>query len=739
MAQGVNTVRPGANGLSVLENLNGWTVTGGGGTAVGATSDNSDASYITQPASNGPFSSRKDCFIPIAPPPALPSNQSVKYVQVRIRWDSGVGGSSQANTLVVQVGSSYHYGNNLGYSIVSAIEDQLTDPLIGAPATIGGQQNPLNPNTNLQWLVGYSTGSGDFSYQIGGAVAGIYLGTVWFSGARQYRIYEIYVDYFYDDDPTVAWNSALNVGSYRPTAQFNLTDTEADPYVEVETYWYTAAQYGAGGFVAGTSPGDAHVDTVVPPTSTTPIGAQPNIDLTNGTTYKVAMRIKQSANARWSAWVLGSAFTVSVIPPAVPTIAATVDNALGRIKLDVQGRDNLLTYNNASFETDVTGFTGTNATLSRITTQFLHGAASMQLASVAAGNMSALGPNGVNGAPVTVGQQYTAMASFRRVSGGANRLCHIDILWYTAAGALISTSAGGTTSINASWTQVTNTATAPATAAFAAVRVQVDGPTAAAEQFAVDQVDIGPGSSTVWTPGGIAATTGYAGLSSGTGQTILIERSLDGGTTWTQIRPQPASTLVGAIPQASIALGVQTSTVYDYEVPLGTNAIYRARTVAIYASADAGNPVPGNITNIASANSASTGAVQLTGPTNGMGWYLKDPANPTRNMAIDIVEETWKIKRPVVGAQFQPLGRADPLVVQDIVAKAKGSCTFEFVLLADYNSFVVLFESLNTLLLQRYDGTQYYIEFVVSGDLEEWNTNPIIRRMAMNFAEVVAP
>lgn len=741
MAQGVNTVRPGANAYGITESLASWTVTGGGGTAVGALSDNSDASFITSPASNGGFGSRNDCQIPIAAPPALPSTQSVKYVQVRIRWDDGAGGATQENTLVVQIGMPSKY--NLGsYSPSYFTEDTLAPPLASSPATLSGQQNPTNPITNQPFLVDTTTDVLPFHDTIYnyGTIATIKLGTIWASGFRQYRIYELYVDYFYDDDPTLAWSAATNVGSYRPTASFTLTDTESDPYIEVETYWYTAAQYGAGGFVAGTSPGDVHVDSVVAATNTTPVAAQPTSDLTNGTTYKVAMRVKQQINGRWSPWVLGSAFTVTVVPPAVPTITATVDNVLGRIQLALQGRDNLLTYNNSSFETDVTGFVGTNATLTRITTQFLHGVASMQLASVAAGNMSALGPSGVNGAPVTVGQQYTAMASFKRVSATANRNAHIDILWYTAAGALISTSAGGTSAVsNAAWVQVTNTATAPATAAFAAVRVQVDAPAAAAEQFAVDQVDIGPGTSTTWTPGGIAATTGFAGLSAGTGQAILVERSTDGGTTWAAIRPQPASVSVGAIPQSGILLGVQTATVFDYELGIGVAAIYRARTVATYASADAGNPVSGQITSIASPNTASTGSVQITGPQNGFGWYLKDPSVPSRNMAVDITDGTWKIKRPIIGAEFQALSRADPITVQDVVAKAKGSCTFEFVSNADYLNFITMLESLDVLLLQRYDGSQYYIEFVGSGDLEEWNTNPILRRMSMNFVEVLQP
>jgi hypothetical protein len=77
---------------------------------------------------------------------------------------------------------------------------------------------------------------------------------------------------------------------------------------------------------------------------------------------------------------------------------------------------------------------------------------------------------------VTVGQQYTAMASFLALTDVYT--CNVAISWYTSGGSLISTSSGSTVSSSTSaWTKATVTATAPATAAYAEVIAVLSGST----------------------------------------------------------------------------------------------------------------------------------------------------------------------------------------------------------------------------------------------------------------------
>jgi len=166
---------------------------------------------------------------------------------------------------------------------------------------------------------------------------------------------------------------------------------------------------------------------------------------------------------------------------------------------------NLLTTNQASLETDTTGwvtFFG-NTSLARSTAQFLIGTASLSLTAVAAGDMYAYTTNGVAGVPVVAGTVYTALASVR--SNTTSRSVNVGIVWYDAAGVTLSTSLGSETAdTSTGWTQGSCTAQAPATAARAAIQVRVTAAGAAGEVHYVDSISIASGSSTTWYPPGVS-------------------------------------------------------------------------------------------------------------------------------------------------------------------------------------------------------------------------------------------
>jgi hypothetical protein len=82
---------------------------------------------------------------------------------------------------------------------------------------------------------------------------------------------------------------------------------------------------------------------------------------------------------------------------------------------------------------------------------------------------------------------YAASAYFRAAASG--RTTAIYIRWYNSGGTTVSTSTGDTgTDVTTGFTRVSTVATAPATAAYAAVRVEVQSTGGASEVHYVDSV-----------------------------------------------------------------------------------------------------------------------------------------------------------------------------------------------------------------------------------------------------------
>ena len=100
-------------------------------------------------------------------------------------------------------------------------------------------------------------------------------------------------------------------------------------------------------------------------------------------------------------------------------------------------------------------------------------------------------------APVTAGQTYTSSAHVQLVSGTPATGAYGHITWFNSTGAYISgtTSAGTIALPMGSYVQVTETAVAPAGAAFAAPQIEFGGPTSGTAIVRIDQFGIFAGSS----------------------------------------------------------------------------------------------------------------------------------------------------------------------------------------------------------------------------------------------------
>lgn len=167
---------------------------------------------------------------------------------------------------------------------------------------------------------------------------------------------------------------------------------------------------------------------------------------------------------------------------------------------------NLLTANQASIETDVSGWTAVvNCTIARSTAQAADGVASLALTAAAtSGGMNAYQTD-TPFVPCTPGETITGLGSSR--ANTTTRNAHVILDFLDAAKAHIIYATGATTlNSNTGWTNHFVTATAPANAAYVRLVVETTVATVAGEVHYFDKMSIRRGLTTDWVPGGTAET-----------------------------------------------------------------------------------------------------------------------------------------------------------------------------------------------------------------------------------------
>ncbi len=149
---------------------------------------------------------------------------------------------------------------------------------------------------------------------------------------------------------------------------------------------------------------------------------------------------------------------------------------------------NLLTDNQASIETDTTGMTPFgSATLSRDTSTFYKGSASLKVVTPGLTSYEGVGINNVKLKPST---QYTASAYIKGNAGGEQ--LQVVFNWYDANSVLISQSTATNPTLTTSYARYTHTATSPANAAYCTFKVAGNGTVAIT--FWVDCIQVEEGS-----------------------------------------------------------------------------------------------------------------------------------------------------------------------------------------------------------------------------------------------------
>ena len=246
-----------------------------------------------------------------------------------------------------------------------------------------------------------------------------------------------------------------------------------------------------------------------------------------------------AANAVGSSELADNAVDTAAVADSAITTAKVADGAVTAAKMQRQV-GNLLSENQASIETDTSGWAaGTGSpTLARSSTQAKSGTYSLSVTATANATLTfAMGAGTANYAPVTAGETYTA--SLEMYAATTSRNAFVSVVWYTSGGSSVSTADAGTTTLPLNtWTRLTLTAVAPATAAFARIIVTVNS-AATSDVFYMDCAGVWRGASGKWQPPGVPipgqspiAVNGAVHLS-GTGSPEGVVTAAP-GSTWLQ-------------------------------------------------------------------------------------------------------------------------------------------------------------------------------------------------------------
>lgn len=206
-------------------------------------------------------------------------------------------------------------------------------------------------------------------------------------------------------------------------------------------------------------------------------------------------------------------------------------------------RRNLLSANQSSGTDvlrDATGFVAATGSVSSSTVQFDQGMRSLAWAVTAAnqtmgtGNLAALTTSADPAVDVPVLPSTVYSAGLRAKLSGSTGSARIDLLWYTAAGALISAATGGTVALSAvSFTTVTNVnITSPSTAALCRLRV-ANPAMGAAQTIYLDQWQLQQTAALdAWTIGTGVPRVSFTG---DLGQTYPIVGSVNASVELTEV------------------------------------------------------------------------------------------------------------------------------------------------------------------------------------------------------------
>lgn len=456
---------------------------------------------------------------------------------------------------------------------------------------------------------------------------------------------ELYATFTYTTYPTVTvddFGAAPTISNPDVTWTYSQADSYAQGAYRVKVYG--SGTYGLSGFDPETNTDYVYDSGIVYGTNE----LQQVYGLLDGVTYKAYVQVATLINGsyHWSEWSSNAAFTPDLDVPT-PALAATWSSVKQAVQLDLTLPVNLLDENAESVETDVNDYSvvAGSATIAQSTDQAKVGTNSIKVTNTGADEstvtISTL--TGTNGAPVTVGTEYTATAYV--YPGDSATEYGIAIRWYDSGGSGLSSSASATDTVTAAqWAKVTVTAAAPASAAYASVRLVADG-VETSEVFYWDVVGIAAtDSSTIYRSRAIAT----------------FERATSDGYV-TVYESSGLDALDGSV------------TVFDYEAPRdGTVLTYRVRVT------------------IVDVDSVITGAAvtDTVTPTSDGLWWWKSLDDPSLNRVVP-VRNGLDVEMESDTGVFRPLDSPVGVVVSGVVHGQDGTYDVTVVGQTEFEAYVL--------------------------------------------------
>lgn len=354
---------------------------------------------------------------------------------------------------------------------------------------------------------------------------------------------------------------------------------------------------------------------------------------------------------------------------------------------------NLLPYNVADMEQDVSGWSITGGTASQTTEQVLNGAYALKAVASGSGPMeiSTVVPAG----PVTpkVGYQFTPDI---KLGPGAvvGTTYQTKMEWLDAGGAVIRTRWQGWATPNTNWLSGAMGDIAPDSAV--SVRLSVVAPTpATGETWYMDLVTFREGGLTVQaepSPGGGAALTVRGLTTAGPTWLWSLTRIVAGQP------PQPVRGWAGDLMAQATTSDVFVIT--DYEAPLGVSVSWRVESV---------NPVP--------SGSLAYLSDEITLEAPELEVWLKDPGLPARAVKATVGTPLPTWTRPARQGISQVRGRARPVAISDVRSSRNGSIVLVTATEEEREALWWVLESGGPLLLQWPPGWGERDMYVSVGDV----------------------
>lgn len=683
------TIRPDAISTKVSTGLTGPTIGGGAANAWVAVNDDTDVTSLSFNVSQGIALSLAN--------PTIPANAVITAVKARVRHSTASTGMKVAL-----------YGPDVsGSSTLDRLAGALADDFSTTGATV---TQTFTARTALH--DGNAISIADCN-SLEVVITNASYGPV-------SAVYEIYVDITYNEAPTLSSLVATS-STLRPLVTANMADPEGDVLERLRVKAFTAAQYGAGGFDPNTSTPTYDSGEVYTSTLAHTIAQ----DLVNGGTYRIWLQVADAGSGgRYNVITSGAGYvqiTIAAPNTAVPALSVTADPTVMRQALAIVGKDNIIGSDDADFEGGLGVWTAqTNCAVAASTAFALVGSQSMRLTSTAAGNMAARTPTGLSGFPVLPSTAYSLLSAFR--AAVSSRVCRVTAFWYKSDGTASATPSTNVSSGADTTVGFTNIGgggvTSPSDAAFCAIQAQVDATGAASEVHYVDCALIAPGTTTTWSRGGVLSTRRFQ-----------VQRSDDGGTTWSDVTRTPVNGALTTYDLSTYAVSTTTQavTVYDYEARRGaTIPQYRVRSSVT---------ISGSVFSSAWVTAASNSAMTTTG------WWIKDLYDPTYNQALplDSVVLDWiSVERSSV---YYPNGQANAIVLSDVPAGERVMLDLYTWTDAGYASLEAIRAGRNLVLLQSPYGDHLYCSFVGRRVMKQTPRPDGVRKpvVSVELVEVDAP